>query len=183
MDKIKDKIENTLLIILLNKDFNKINLEEIQKKSRISSKNFYKFYSTKEEIIISFFERVDKLLKKKIKKKKLGSNIKDNLFEICMTRLDLFNPYKKNLRNFYFSFKNKPDLFLKFYKSFFNSMKINLELSKININSSKKNLKVFLFSSFYLSIIYEWFKDDSINNEKIMSILDHRLGMIEKILI
>ncbi len=100
-----------------------------------------------------------------------------------MTRLDLFNPYKKNLRNFYFSFKNKPDLFLKFYKSFFNSMKINLELSKININSSKKNLKVFLFSSFYLSIIYEWFKDDSINNEKIMSILDHRLGMIEKILI
>ncbi len=71
MDKIKDKIENTLLIILLNKDFNKINLEEIQKKSRISSKNFYKFYSTKEEIIISFFERVDKLLKKKIKKKKI----------------------------------------------------------------------------------------------------------------
>ena len=58
MDKIKDKIENTLLIILLNKDFNKINLEEIQKKSRISSKNFYKFYSTKEEIIISFFEIV-----------------------------------------------------------------------------------------------------------------------------
>ena len=61
-------------------------------------------------------------------------------------------------------------------------MKINLELSKININTSKKNLKVFLFSFFYLSILYEWFKDDSVNNEKIMSVLDNRLGMIEKII-
>lgn len=182
MNKIKIKIENTLLVILLKKDFNKINFEEIQKKSRITSKTFYKIFNSKEEIIESFFERIDELLKKKIEKKKLGLNIKDNLFEICMTRLDLFNPYKKNLKNFYFAFQNKPDLFLKFYNSFFNSMKINLELSKININSSKKNLKVFLFSFFYLSIIYEWLRDNSKNNEKIMSILDNRLGMIEKIL-
>jgi len=35
----------------------------------------------------------------------------------------------------------------------------------------------------YLSIIYEWFKESSNNNEKIMATLDQRLSLIENILI
>ena len=55
-----------------------------------------------------------------------------------MTKLDLLYPYKKNLHNFYLSFKKKPDLFLKLYKSFFKSMERNLKLSKINLDPIKK---------------------------------------------
>ena len=62
-------------------------------------------------------------------------------------------------------------------------MNKNLELSKIKLDPLKKNLKVFLFSFLYLSIIYEWYKENSTNNEKIMAILDSRLSLVEKFFI
>jgi len=62
-------------------------------------------------------------------------------------------------------------------------MENNLQLSRINLEPIKKNLKVFIFSFLYLSIIYEWFKESSNNNEKIMATLDQRLSLIENILI
>ena len=183
MIQLKKKIENILLNLLLKKGFNEINIIDIQKKARISSKKFYKLFKTKEEIIASFFKRIDQTLERKIKKKSLGTNVKDNLFEIFMTRLDLLYPYKKNLKNFYLSLQKQPNLFLKLYKSFFQSMENNLKLSQIVLDPLKKNLKVFIFSFLYLSIINEWFKEKSKNNEKVMAILDQRLSLIENILI
>ena len=183
MTNIEKKIEDSFLEILLKKDFNKIKISEIQKKTKVSSKKFFELFKTKEEIMISFFKRIDKILEKKIKKINFGENIKDNLFEICMTRIDLLYPYKKNLYNFYLSFQKEPNLFIKLYESFFKSMENNLQLSRINLEPIKKNLKVFIFSFLYLSIIYEWFKESSNNNEKIMATLDQRLSLIENILI
>ena len=183
MYQAKKRIEDILLELLLKKDFHEIEIIEIQKKTRVSLKKFFQLFKTKEEIMISFFKRIDQILEKKIKKINLGNNIKDNLFEICMTRLDLLDPYKKNLHNFYLSFQKKPNLFIKLYKSFFISMENNLRLSQINLEPIKKNLKVFMFSILYLSIIYEWLKENSNNNEKVMATLDYRLSLIENILI
>ena len=183
MQKLRKIIEDIFLKLLLKKDFHEIQIIEIRKKTRIPSKKFFTIFKTKEEIMISFFKRIDLALEMRIKKKKFGNNIKDNLFEICMVKLDLLFPYKKNLHNFYISFKTKPDLFLKLYKSFFKSMEGNLKLSKINLDPIKKNLKVLIFSFLYLSIIYEWLKENSSNNEKVMAVLDQRLSLIENILI
>ena len=183
MHQLKKRIEDTLLKLLLKKDFHEIQITDIRRKTRIPSKKFFTMFKTKEEIMISFFKRIDLNLEKKIKKNNFGNNIKDNLFEICMTKIDLLHPYKKNLHNFYLSFQKKPNLFIKLYKSFFKSMENNLQLSRINLEPIKKNLKVFIFSFLYLSIIYEWFKESSNNNEKIMATLDQRLSLIENILI
>ena len=183
MEKLKKKVEDTFLKILLKKDFHEIEISEIQKKTKISSRKFFHFFKTKEDIIISFFKRVDQNLEKKIKKKNLGNNFKDNLFEIFMTRIDLLHPYKKNLSNFYMCFQREPNLFIKLYKSFFKSMENNLKLSQTTLEPLKKNLKVLIFSFVYLSTIYEWFKDRSNNNEKVMASLDKKLSLIENLLI
>ncbi|SVD53781.1 uncharacterized protein METZ01_LOCUS406635, partial [marine metagenome] len=141
MYQLKKSIEDALLNLLLKKNFDEIEIIEIQKKTRVPPKKFFQLFKTKEEIMISFFKRIDKILEKKIKKINFGENIKDNLFEICMIRLDLLNPYKKNLYNFYLSFQKKPKLFIKLYKSFFTSMENNLRLSRVNLEPIKKNLK------------------------------------------
>tara|TARA_Y100000590_G_C15438864_1_gene908074 strand:+ start:128 stop:679 length:552 start_codon:yes stop_codon:yes gene_type:complete len=182
MQKIKKNIEDILLRFLLTKNFDEIEINEIQKKTKVSSKKFFQIFETKEDIMISFFKRIDQILEKKIKRIKLGNNVKDNLFEICMIKIDLLNPYKKNLFNFYISFQKKPNLFLKLYKSFFLSMENNLKLSKISMQPIKKNLKVAIFSFLYLSVIYDWLKDSSDENEKIMANLDSRLSLVENIL-
>ena len=71
MHQLKKKIEDTLLKFLLKKDFNEIQIIEIRKKARIPSKKFFKVFKTKEEIMISFFKRIDLALEVKIKKKNL----------------------------------------------------------------------------------------------------------------
>jgi len=98
-------------------------------------------------------------------------------------RLDLLQPFKKNLKSFYLSFQKKPDIFIKLYKSFFKSMELVLILSKIKMEPIKKNIKILLFSSLYLSVLYEWTKNENKDNEKIMAILDQRLALIEKAII
>ena len=183
MNHLKKIIEDTLLKILLKKDFNKIDINEVQKQTKISQKKFFQIFENKEDIMISFFNRIDQNLEKKIKKKNLGNNFKDNLFEIFMTRIDLLHPYKKNLSNFYMCFQREPNLFIKLYKSFFKSMENNLKLSQTTLEPLKKNLKVLIFSFVYLSTIYEWFKDRSNNNEKVMASLDKKLSLIENLLI
>ena len=182
MIREKKKVEDALLNLLLARDFNKIKIIDVQKKSGISAKKFFSLFKTKEEIMISFFKRIDKLLEKKIKKINFSSNLKDNLFETCMARLDLLFPYKKNLENFYLSFQKHPNLFIKLYRSFFESMEVNLKLSKIYLEPIKKNIKILIFSLLYLSIIYEWMKQETDNNDKIMAVLDNRLSLIENYL-
>ena len=177
------KIENALLKILLTKDFNEIQIIDIARISKISSKKILNIFKSKEEIMISFFNKIDNDLEKKIKKLNLGNNAKDNLFELCMMRLDLLQPFKKNLKSFYLSFQKKPDIFIKLYKSFFKSMELVLILSKIKMEPIKKNIKILLFSSLYLSVLYEWTKNENKDNEKIMAILDQRLALIEKAII
>ena len=56
-------------------------------------------------------------------------------------------------------------------------------LSKIKMEPIKKNIKILLFSSLYLSVLYEWTKNENKDNEKIMAILDQRLALIEKAII
>ena len=61
------KIENALLKILLTKDFNEIQIIDIARISKISSKKILNIFKSKEEIMISFFNRFDNDLEKKIK--------------------------------------------------------------------------------------------------------------------
>ena len=182
MYQIKKKIEDVFLNILLKKDFQNVEITEIQKKARISSKKFYLLFRTKEEILFSFFQRIDDILEKKIKKNNFGNNLKDNLFEVCMTRLDILYPYKKNLQKLYTYLKKEPRIFLKLYESFFKSMENNLKLSGINLEPVKKNFKVLTFSFLYLSILNDWFKEKTSSNEKLMSKLDERLSLIQNLL-
>ena len=69
MQKLKKRIEDIFLKLLLKKDFHEIEITEIQKKIKISSKKFFQLFETKEDIIVSFFKRIDQNLEKKIKKK------------------------------------------------------------------------------------------------------------------
>ena len=69
MQKLKKRIEDIFLKLLLKKDFHEIEITDIQKKTKISSKKFLQLFKTKEDIIVSFFKRIDKNLEKKIKKK------------------------------------------------------------------------------------------------------------------
>lgn len=183
MQKEKKKIQDSLMKILLSKELKDIKMSEILSHAKLKSKKVQYLYESKEEIIICFFKRIDLTMKKKVQKIKLSRNIKDNLFEICMTRLDILNMHKNSINNIYSSLKFEPKLALYFYKSFLKSMNLMLELSLVKLDKIKGNTKLLVFSSVYLSILNEWFNDVSYGNEKTMAVLDQRLTLIENIII
>ena len=72
MQKLQKIVEDIFLKLLLKKDFHEIEITEVQKKTKISSKKFFQLFKTKEDIIISFFKRIDQNLEKKNKKERFG---------------------------------------------------------------------------------------------------------------
>ena len=100
-----------------------------------------------------------------------------------MTRFEILDQYKASINNIYSSLKTQPNLAINLYESFFKTMKLILNLSLINTNPIKAHIKLIIFSLVYLSILNEWFKDFSFNNEKTMAILDTRLSLIESFII
>ena len=109
---LKDKIniQDSLMTILLNKEYKKIQMNEILKKSKLKSKKSFLYYKNKEEILIDFFERIDLIMKKKLINIKMSKNVKDNLFEVFMIRIDILKPFKKSVNNVYLSVKHQPNL-------------------------------------------------------------------------
>ena len=183
MKKKEVIIQDSFMNILLHKKFKDVAIHEIIKKAKIKSKEFNFFYQNKEQIVISFFTRIDLMMEKKIKKLSLGKNIKDNLFEVCMTRFEILDQYKASINNIYSSLKTQPNLAINLYESFFKTMKLILNLSLVNIKLINDNIKLMIFALFYLSILKEWLNDCSSNNEKTMAILDTRLNFIESFII
>ena len=183
MNEEKKIIEESLMRVLLRKKFKDIAIDEVLRSSKIKSEKFYSLFQNKEQILVSFFNRIDLIMKRKIKKMNLGRNIKDNLFEVCMTRFELLNSYRESINNIYSSIKIKPNIKIDLYDSFFNSMKLILKLSYVNIKPINGHINLIVFSLIYLSIQHQWFEDFSINNEKTMAVLDKRLSMIENLLI
>ena len=65
MKKKEKIIKDSLMHILLDKKLKYIEIDEIIKKAKISTKEFNIYYQNKEQIIISFFSRIDSIMKKK----------------------------------------------------------------------------------------------------------------------
>ena len=65
MKKKEKIIQDSLIYILLDKKLKYIEIDEIVKKAKISTKEFNIYYQNKEQIIISFFSRIDSIMKKK----------------------------------------------------------------------------------------------------------------------
>ena len=126
MNKEKKIIEESLMRILLRKKFKDIDIDEVLRNSKIKSEKFYSLFEDKEQILVSFFNRIDLIMKRKIQEMNLGKNIKDNLFEVCMTRFELLDLYRESINNIYSSIKIKPNMQIDLYDSFFNSMKLIL---------------------------------------------------------
>ena len=179
MLKDKIQIQDSLMTILLNKEYKRIQMNEILKKSKLRHKKPFPYYKNKEEVLIDFFERIDLVMKKKLINMKMSKNVKDNLFEAFMIRIDILKPFKKSVNNVYLSVKHQPNLFLCLYQSFFKTVKLILNLCHIKTDPIKGHLKFMIFALIYFSTIQEWFKDFSEDNEKTMYILDKRLSMFE----
>ena len=95
-------------------------------------KNFIK---NKNSILVEFSKMIDQKVEKNIDFQDFqNSNIKDNIFELVMTRFDVMTPFKRPLKKILLEIQN-PLILQKISSNVFNSMDFYLEFSNAYENS------------------------------------------------
>ena len=184
MDKQLIKLAETTLIVLDNKSWNSIKLEEIYKKSKINKKNLCGKIFNKRELLRNIVRYIDLQLKNSSNVVDISSH-KDMIFEVMMMRFDILQNYRKSIIRIFDFCKRKPQELVLLLPSFIESMILMASLAKISKNGLKGNLKIKGLLVVYFSSFLVWTKDNSKSLDKTMQSLDNQLdraGNLLKIL-
>lgn len=109
-------------------------------------------------------------------KNRLGSNWRDNLFEILMTRLDLAAPHKNTYAAIPAALCKNPRQIPTFSKTFFRTMRGILKLAK----APASPVHIAAFSVLYASVMDAFINDTAKDHAKTMAVLDQRLELFER---
>ena len=179
MNKDKKLIAETTLLILKNKSWQNISLQEIRKKSKIKS---FDLLITKKKnilkIINNYFDLQLSLNSKNIDQ----SNNKDMLFEIIMMRFDILQIHRKAVLSIFNSLKKNPKDLIFFLKNLIDSIILILSLVKISYEGVIGQIKIKGILIIYISCFIVWIKDDTAGLEKTMTALDNYLDQAGKII-
>ena len=97
--------------------------------------DFKNFIKNKNSILVEFSKMIDQKVEKNIDFQDFqNSNIKDNIFELVMTRFDVMTPFKRPLKKILLEIQN-PLILQKISSNVFNSMDFYLEFSNAYENS------------------------------------------------
>ena len=181
MDKKLIIIAKITLNILQTKNLDKININEIFKKAKISNKYLKNQIINKKDLLKNINRYFDSELEVKSKDIE-DSSKKDMIFEIMMMRFDILQQYRKSIINIFNYFKSKPQEFLFILPSYIESTMLMANLANISIKGAKGNFKIKGLLIIYLSSFIIWKNDNTTSLEKTMQSLDNYLDRADKIL-
>ncbi len=174
MNKNESKYYNTsllmdeaLLLILENKDFEFISVKEICKKAGVSRSTFYLHYDTMNDLLDETLERLTKRFYAsfKVSSEAIKDKIINNsqLDELVFLKPDYLKPYINFInenKKLYSLALSKPlnfnatEYFDKLYCSFFEPI-----MNRFNINKSLQKYVVTYYCNGIISIVNKWLKE------------------------
>ena len=175
MDKQLIKLAETTLIVLDNKSWNSIKLEEIYKKSKINKKKLQRKINNKLDLLRNINRYFDLQLTNNSETVYQSSH-KDMIFEVMMMRFDILQNYRTSIIRIFNFFKRKPQELLLLLPSFIESMIVITRIAKIPISGLKGNLKIKGLLIIYFLSFLVWTKDNCKSLEKTMKSLDNYLN-------
>ena len=161
--------------------WNSFTLEDLSNDKKVSKEKLYTFFSTEIKLLESFTEMIDEEVINDLNLEEFEHNsVKDNLFELIMTRFDKLLPYKKSLKRILSDIRYKPLVLKSLSKKILNTLDLFLEIS-----NAKNNYFFDLFKINIILLIYSysfkiWLEDNSADMGKTMSELDNWLSEAEK---
>jgi len=179
MDTKLVKIAEKTLLILSEKDWQAITIEEIYSKADLKKKNLNKLYNKQDLLIniIKFFDFNLNSLTSGVEK----SSSKDMIFEVMMIRFDILQKYRSSIVNVFNFIKKKPQEIVFLLPAFVESINLMANLANISTKGLKGNLKIKGLLVIYFSTFLVWTRDTSENLDKTMISLDSNLNRAGKI--
>ncbi len=156
-------------------------LEVLSKKKKIPLNKINELINSRTELLQEFSNMIDMKVEDNIDFKDLqNSNVKDNLFELIMLRLEIMQPYKKGLKKIVSDLKNDPLSTKTISLNILNSLDFYLDISSAYNSSVFDVLKKKAIFLIYGYVFMIWLNDSTEELSKTMSELDRLLSLSEK---
>ena len=136
MNKLsKFKIIEEAFLLIDKNGWEDFSLEKLALTNNYKIEDLKNFIKNKNSILVEFSKMIDQKVEKNIDFQDFqNSNIKDNIFELVMTRFDVMTPFKRPLKKILLEIQN-PLILQKISSNVFNSMDFYLEFSNAYENS------------------------------------------------
>ena len=136
MNKLsKFKIIEEAFLLIDKNGWEDFSLEKLALINNYKIEDLKNFIKNKNSILVEFSKMIDQKVEKNIDFQDFqNSNIKDNIFELVMTRFDVMTPFKRPLKKILLEIQN-PLILQKISSNVFNSMDFYLEFSNAYENS------------------------------------------------
>ena len=168
--------------LIEKKGWNEFSLENLAQIENINLKEIKIIFPYESSLLESFSEMIDEQVIKEVDIDEFNQNsVKDNLFELMMTRFEKLNPFKGALKIIFQELQSQPIILKRLTKKIFDSMDLFLELSNAKNNYIFDILKLNIIFIIYGYTFKVWLDDSSKDMSKTMAEIDKWLSHAENI--
>ena len=181
MNKLsKFKIIEESFLLIEKSGWEEFSIDKFSMEKKYKITEVKNLIDNKNDLLIEFSKMIDEKVESNIDVEEFeNSNVKDNIFELIMTRFDAMTPFKGGLIRIIHEIKN-PIILKEISHNILESMDFYLEFSNAYDDSIFDTLKKKSLFLIYSYCFKAWLNDDSKELSKTMSELDRLLNYAEK---
>lgn len=176
----RELIINTALNITAEKGWNGLLLVDVARSCDMTFSALLEWFQDKTDILVGYGRLLDLKTQREMGQIDHELPLKDNLFDVLMTRIDLLSEHREAVDNILKSLKCEPISGFIILPHMAHSMQKVLEICGYKPVGMRGHMAVLALGYAYLQTLRAWMYDDSVDLSKTMAALDKNLGYFEK---
>ena len=181
MTNTREHIIETALRLTEQQGWHALSLMDVAKACDLSLADVLEWFSDKTDLLVGYGRGLDLKTLSDIDKDDGSSPLKDRLFDVLMTRIDLVNENRGAALRILKDVKCDPFSALIVLPHLSHSMQIMLDAAGGQSKGVRGSMRVYGLALCYLNTLRVWFNDDSVDLSKTMAALDKNLGYFENV--
>ena len=159
-----------------------ITVDNIARVAKVEPSILLQNFSSKLSILEAFNRQLDANIRQEFAKTRNLGSVREQLFDIIMTRFDFLNSHKQALKSIYKT-TIPYDLHATIcgLNNVTNSMKVVLNMTEISTKTPLGCIRTKLLSAIFVRSFVTWLNDDSADMAKTMAKLDRDLAKAERL--
>jgi len=181
MTNKREQIIETALRLTEEHGWHALSLMDVAKACDLSLAEILEWFSDKTDLLIGYGRHLDLQTLCDIDKDDGNTPLRDRLFDVLMTRIDLINENRGAALRILKDIKCDPFSAFIVLPHLSHSMQVMLDAAGGRSKGIKGSMRVYGLALCYLNTLRVWFSDDSVDLSKTMAALDKNLGYFETV--
>lgn len=161
--------------------WNALSLDEIAAEAGCNLAEFRREFQSKGQILAAFTRAIDDAVLAKVGRPDAGTEVRDRLFDVLMTRFEVMQPYKPALARIMEDLRRRPGESLVQAGAASRSMYWMMAAAGLDADSPRGVLRLPAAMGIYARAFDIWLADDDPGMARTMAALDSRLRRAERV--